>query len=46
VIGLREIDFRTIGNGRTGPITRTVQQAYHSLVRGEHPRSEKWLTAI
>ena len=46
VIGLREIDFRIIGTGRTGPVTRVVQQAYHALVRGEHPRSEKWLTPI
>ncbi|HZD85874.1 MAG TPA: aminotransferase class IV, partial [Gemmatimonadaceae bacterium] len=46
VIGLREIDFRTIGSGRTGPVTRAVQQAYHSLVRGEHPRSDGWLTPV
>ena len=46
MIGLREIDFRVIGSGRTGPVTRTVQQAYHALVRGEHPRSDGWLTPI
>jgi len=23
-----------------------VQQAYHALVRGEHPRSDGWLTPI
>ena len=46
VIGLREIDFRRIGSGRTGPVTRAVQKAYHSLVRGEHPRSDAWLTPV
>ena len=46
VIGLREIDFRTIGSGRTGPVTRAVQHAYHALVRGEHSRSEAWLTPV
>jgi branched-chain amino acid aminotransferase len=46
VIGLREIDFRTIGSGRTGPVTRALQQAYHALVRGEHPRSDAWLTPV
>jgi len=46
VIGLREIDFRTIGSGRTGSVTRAAQQAYHALVRGEHPRSDGWLTPI
>jgi branched-chain amino acid aminotransferase len=46
VIGLREIDFRVIGSGRTGPITRALQAAYHAAVRGEHPRSEGWLTPV
>jgi branched-chain amino acid aminotransferase len=46
VIGLREIDFRTIGAGRTGPVTRSLQKAYHAVVRGEHARSEGWLTYV
>src|SRR5205085_1473556 len=32
VIGLREIDFRTIGSGKTGPVTREFQAAYRALV--------------
>ncbi len=43
VIGLREVDFRPIGSGRTGPVTRQLQQAFRALVEGEHPRSEEWL---
>ena len=46
VIGLREIDFRTIGAGRTGPVTLALQTAYHALVRGAHPRSAGWLTRV
>jgi len=46
VIALREIDFRTIGSGRTGPVTRALQQAFHALVGGEHPRSSGWLTPV
>jgi branched-chain amino acid aminotransferase len=46
VIGLREIDFRVIGSGRTGPLTRSIQDAYRALVRGQHPRSEAWLTPV
>jgi branched-chain amino acid aminotransferase len=46
VIGLREIDFRTVGSGRTGPITRALQETYHAAVRGEHGRSAEWLTPI
>src|SRR4051812_2055966 len=43
VIGLREIDFRVIGSGRTGPVTQEFQGAYRALVRGKHPRSEEGL---
>jgi len=46
VIGLREIDFRTIGLGKTGPVTRALQDAYHAVVHGNHPRSAAWLTKV
>ena len=46
VIGLREIDFRTIGTGRTGPVTQAFQRAYHSIVRGEHKLSARWLAEV
>ncbi len=32
VIGLREIDFRTIGSGKSGPVTRALQQEFDKLV--------------
>ena len=43
VIALSEIDFRTIGTGKMGPVTRQIQTAFHQAVRGEHPRSAEWL---
>jgi len=46
VAGLREIDFRRIGSGKTGPITRLLQQAYQQATRGTHPRSAKWLEYV
>ena len=46
VVALREIDFRAIGSGTTGPVTRTVQQAFHSAVRGHHKRSAEWLDYV
>jgi branched-chain amino acid aminotransferase len=46
VIALREIDFRTIGMGGTGPVTRRLQEAYQSLVRGRHSRSQEWLEIV
>jgi branched-chain amino acid aminotransferase len=46
VIGLREIDFRRIGAGTTGPVTRSLQQAYKALVTGDHSRSREWLDYV
>lgn len=41
-IGLSEIDFRTIGDGKTGPITRAIQNVYHDLIRGKIAKYEEW----
>lgn len=41
-IGLSEIDFRTIGDGKTGPITRAVQNVYHDAIRGKVEKYENW----
>jgi branched-chain amino acid aminotransferase len=46
VIGLREIDGRQIGAGRTGPVTRRLQDAYHAATIGRHPRSAEWLDPV
>ncbi|MGZ5958375.1 MAG: aminotransferase class IV [Myxococcaceae bacterium] len=46
VVALREIDFRTIGTGRMGPITRKLQGAYLAAVRGQRPGYERWLTPV
>jgi len=43
VIALREIDFRTIGCGRTGPVARRFQQAYADITHGRHALSRAWL---
>jgi branched-chain amino acid aminotransferase len=45
-IALREIDFRVIGAGKMGPVTRAVQQAFHAAIRGKHPRSAEWLDQV
>ncbi len=46
VIGLREIDFRTIGTGSSGPVTRHLQKAFHNAIRGRDPRYLGWLDFI
>jgi len=45
-VALREIDFRTIGDGRMGPVTKAVQGAFQAAIRGRHPRSAEWLDYV
>ena len=42
VIGLSEIDFRTIGDGKSGKVTREIQNVYHDAIRGKIEKYEKW----
>jgi len=46
VVGLREIDFRIIGNGKTGPVTRDLQAEFEKLTAGRHARSAEWLSPV
>jgi branched-chain amino acid aminotransferase len=46
IVGAREIDFRQIGNGRVGPVTRRLQEVFRSVVRGQHARSDQWLDYV
>jgi branched-chain amino acid aminotransferase len=46
VIAVREIDFRTIGSGRMGPVTRELQKAFHAAVRGETEKYAAWLDYV
>jgi branched-chain amino acid aminotransferase len=45
-IALREIDFRVIGNGSTGPVTRALQKEFHAALHGKHRRSSEWLEHV
>jgi branched-chain amino acid aminotransferase len=45
-IALREIDFRVIGNGTTGPVTRALQKEFHAALHGHHKRSGEWLDYV
>src|SRR5919109_665639 len=42
VIGLCEIDFRTIGDGKSGKVTREIQNVYHDAIRGKLAKYEHW----
>ena len=45
-IGLSEIDFRKIGDGMTGPITRSIQNVFHEAIRGKLAQYENWLAYV
>jgi branched-chain amino acid aminotransferase len=40
---IREVDDRTIGNGKPGPITRELQAAFFDIVKGKNPEYKEWL---
>jgi branched-chain amino acid aminotransferase len=42
VIGLCEIDFRKIGDGVSGKVTREIQNVYHDAIRGKIAKYEAW----
>lgn len=42
VIGLSEIDFRKIGDGKSGKVTREIQNVYHDAIRGKVKKYEEW----
>ena len=43
---VREIDNRRIGTGKPGPVTLTLQKRFFSIVHGEDPTHESWLTRV
>jgi len=46
VVALREIDFRVIGDGKAGPVTRAMQEQFDKVVSGRHARSAQWLAPV
>jgi branched-chain amino acid aminotransferase len=44
VTPIREVDRRTIGEGKAGPVARQLQKAFFKIVEGENPKYEHWLT--
>ena len=46
VTPVRELDDRRIGDGRPGPVTRAMQEAYFALIRGGDPTHEDWLAYV
>jgi len=46
VTRIREVDGRTIGDGKLGPVTRRIQDTFNQAVRGQLPQYRKWLSFV
>jgi len=46
VTPIRELDDRTIGEGRRGPVTTRIQQAFFDIVNGKNEKYAHWLTKV
>ena len=40
---IREVDDRTIGEGKPGPVTKQLQAAFFDIVKGKNPEYKEWL---
>ncbi len=43
VTPVREVDHRMVGDGRRGPVTRLLQEAFFSVAAGRDPKYQRWL---
>ncbi len=41
-----EVDYRKVGNGEIGSITRLIQEKYFNAVRGNDPSYSSWIRSI
>jgi branched-chain amino acid aminotransferase len=46
VTPIREIDHRRVGEGRRGPVTKALQEAFFDIVAGRDAKYERWLTYV
>jgi branched-chain amino acid aminotransferase len=43
ILPVHEIDFRPVGSGGTGPVTRKLQNLFAETIEGHNRRSAEWL---
>ena len=46
VTPIRELDDRQIGEGKRGPITKQLQDAFFGIASGDNPKYEHWLDLV
>lgn len=43
---IKRIDFRRVGSGKPGPVTKMLKDKYSSIVNGESKEFSQWLTYV
>jgi branched-chain amino acid aminotransferase len=43
---IREVDNRSVGSGKPGPVTKALQAAFFDIVQGRDGRHAHWLTPV
>jgi len=46
VTPIREVDGRTVGSGKIGPITEKIQKAFFDVVNGKNDKYRDWLAPV
>jgi branched-chain amino acid aminotransferase len=46
VVPIREVDDRTVADGKPGEITRKLQEVYFAAIRGQEDRYKDWLEHV
>jgi len=46
VVPIKAVDDRPVGEGKPGPVTKALQEAYFAAVRGEDDRYQGWLDYV
>jgi len=46
IMPVESIDRRTVGDGKTGTITKAIMDVYERAVRGKEPRYRDWVTPV
>ncbi len=46
ITAVTRVDFRDIGTGKMGPVTKQLREIYEDIVRGKHAKYAHWVEAV
>ncbi len=46
ITAVTQVDFRDVGTGEMGPVTRHLRELYQDIVRGREPNYAHWVEAV